>query len=372
VVRKKISAYNLLEFIKKIVCFIDEQIYFENLFTTYVLIKILEEQNIDKQQICKIIIQYFFNNIEKSLVLNCNKNNDVLKELKLLFQLNDKSTNLAYSNFMQLAQFFYSQVLPLTSFFMAGVTTQSINKVFEFKTGFNVNVLTGFDNKLKADFQKILNRESFWLDLFYLEIRISELFVHYCKLEIEYSKALESLAQATINLLNFTGYITINHVNSVSNMAQLLAEFMGFSEEEIFQIKVAGLLHDIGKVVVPKEILNYPGKLNQEQLKMIRVHSYYTYQFLRILDPPEIILSAAYHHEKLDGTGYPFHLDKSKIPLSSQIIAVADIYSALNEDRPYRKKLPENEIKLILKEMVANKSLNSEIVDLISKIKKEV
>src|SRR3990167_2949515 len=117
--------------------------------------------------------------------------------------------------------------------------------------------------------------------------------------------------------------------------------------------EIAALLHDIGKLSVPDEILEKPGGLSTEEFNIMRGHTYFTYHILNSIDGFDTISEwAAFHHEKLNGRGYPFHLKEGQLSIGSRIMAVSDKFSALSEDRPYRKSLTNNEIIANLNIMV--------------------
>jgi len=110
-------------------------------------------------------------------------------------------------------------------------------------------------------------------------------------------------------------------------------------------MEVAGNLHDLGKMVIPNSILNKPDKLNKEETAIMRQHTYFTYTVLNSIGGiSQIAEWAAFHHERLDGSGYPFHLGADKLGIGSRIMAVADVFTAISEDRPYRKGMSQQEL----------------------------
>ena len=152
-------------------------------------------------------------------------------------------------------------------------------------------------------------------------------------------------------LVDFRSPFTAMHSAGVAASAECLAELMGMSEEECLMMRVAGYLHDLGKLKVPNELLEKPGKLTEEEFNIVKEHAYYTYALLKDVGGFEqIALWAALHHEKLTGGGYPFHLSGAKLPLGSRIMAVADIFSAVTEDRPYRRGMEKERVIAVLRE----------------------
>lgn len=119
-------------------------------------------------------------------------------------------------------------------------------------------------------------------------------------------------------------------------------------------MKIAGLLHDIGKLAIPLNILDKNGPLTSQEFGIIKSHAYYTKIILdKIEDIPNISEWASNHHEKLNGQGYPRGLKADELSEESRIMAVCDIYQALTEDRPYRKGLNINNAFNIMDEMVS-------------------
>ena len=134
---------------------------------------------------------------------------------------------------------------------------------------------------------------------------------------------------------------TQGHVERVSRLAVRLGRHLGLSDEEIDSLEKGGILHDIGKIGVPDKILNKAGPLTTEERKIIRMHPG---QGALICEKLKSIRGAIpvirYHHERLDGTGYPDHLSGEEIPLVARIMTIVDIYDALTTTRSYRKRLP--------------------------------
>jgi HD-GYP domain-containing protein (c-di-GMP phosphodiesterase class II) len=129
---------------------------------------------------------------------------------------------------------------------------------------------------------------------------------------------------------------------------------------------IAGNLHDIGKLVIPGVILEKPGKLTPEEFAVIKSHTYYSYYVINTIGGLQQIAKwAAYHHEKLNGHGYPFHCKEDEIDTGARIMAVADIFTAISEDRPYRKGMNQKEIYATIRKLSDEKALDSRIVELL-------
>lgn len=134
------------------------------------------------------------------------------------------------------------------------------------------------------------------------------------------------------------------HTERVSEYSQAIARAMGFDKNEIDKIKMAGILHDIGKIVVPPELLNKEGPLSKDEFETIKKHAETSYQILKSVDEySEFAEDVLYHHERIDGKGYPEGLAGDAIPINSRIIAVADAYEAMTSKRPYHKAMSKED-----------------------------
>lgn len=157
--------------------------------------------------------------------------------------------------------------------------------------------------------------------------------------------AIEALAAA----VDARDHYTRNHSESVSRYACTIGEGLGLKDSEIDILRMAGLLHDVGKIGVPDQVLNKPGRLNSEEMEIIRTHPAVGEAIVRKSYNLESILPGVlYHHEHYDGSGYPEGLSGENIPLIARIISVADAFDALITDRPYRTALSVEGAKEVL------------------------
>jgi HD-GYP domain-containing protein (c-di-GMP phosphodiesterase class II) len=132
-------------------------------------------------------------------------------------------------------------------------------------------------------------------------------------------------------------------------------------------LTTAGYLHDIGKLSVPLEILEKPGVLDEREMAIIRHHPYQTFKILQHIRMDETVRNwSAFHHERLDGSGYPFHLSGAQLTLGCRLITVADVFTALVETRPYRPGLARQQAVTILQNMTAKGWLDGDLVQSIS------
>lgn len=146
---------------------------------------------------------------------------------------------------------------------------------------------------------------------------------------------------------------------------------MQLPEPTCQQIQIAGYLHDIGKVYIPLSILEKEGELDDEELSQVREHSYMTGELLSdYSELGDIINWASNHHEKMDGNGYPLHLEKEHLTLADRIISIADIFTALTEDRPYRKGMAWQEALQIMEADVINGALDSDVFSFCATMRK--
>lgn len=158
-----------------------------------------------------------------------------------------------------------------------------------------------------------------------------------------------------IRILEYHDKYTKGHSKNVATIASMVAERLGLSDEMIKKTYWASLLHDIGKIVIPSQILNKEGKLTIEEFEVIKKHPVYGHDFLTTSeDLKELAKYVLHHHERWDGKGYPMGLSGEDIPLISRIIAIADAYDAMRSDRPYRKGLP---IDVIRNELVEHSGM---------------
>ncbi len=152
---------------------------------------------------------------------------------------------------------------------------------------------------------------------------------------------------ATVNMMDlkvFDDYTYYHSVN-VSVLSIVVGAAEGLGKSKLYELGLGALLHDIGKVFVPKEILNKSGKLTPEEFEEIKKHSLMGNWYLREKwqVPIESNVAVLSHHEKYDGSGYPYGLKSDRISRFGKIVAVADVYDALTSDRPYRPALSPSE-----------------------------
>ena len=176
---------------------------------------------------------------------------------------------------------------------------------------------------------------------------------------------IRQLIQVFTKSIDVKDEYTNGHSFRVAEYTKMIAEKAGFSKDVVENYYNIGLMHDIGKITVPDEILNKPGRLTDEEFVIMKQHATNGYEILKEVDiMPELALGAGYHHEKVDGTGYPFGKKEDEIPDVAQIIAVADTFDAMHSTRPYRKKMKMEDIVAELKR-VAGTQLSEKYVQVL-------
>jgi PAS domain S-box-containing protein/putative nucleotidyltransferase with HDIG domain len=153
-------------------------------------------------------------------------------------------------------------------------------------------------------------------------------------------KAMEDTIKAMAMIVEMRDPYTAGHQRRVTELACAIAEEMGISEDRITGLRLAGLIHDIGKVRIPAEILTNPDGLSDAEFMMIKMHPTIGYEILKTIDLPWPVAQIVYqHHERMNGTGYPLGISKEDIILEARILAVADVVEAIASHRPYRPAL---------------------------------
>lgn len=222
---------------------------------------------------------------------------------------------------------------------------------------------TSIDPKAVAMFRSIAFREDFWLDL--VSPRLYSLLLHKgpCRgTEIDLS-FLIAISELFRNIIDFRSHFTATHSSGVAASASAISRLLGLTEVETELMEVTGNLHDLGKMAIPTSILSKPDKLTKDEIAIMRQHTYFTYSVLNTIGGIQQVAEwAAFHHERLNGSGYPFHLEGKKLSIGTRIMAVADIFTALAEERPYRKGMKQHELLSILKDLCVKGFIDKTIV----------
>ena len=222
---------------------------------------------------------------------------------------------------------------------------------------------TFFDPDLVSIVKKLSTSEDFWLDIVnyeYQKVFLSE-FDFFGKRLLN-SEDLINIAEIFSKVVDATSPFTLRHSKDVAVISTFLAKKHGYNDEELKMFHLAGLLHDLGKLAVPNEIINKPDKLTEEEYDLIKQHPYYSHRILQQIEGfAQISNWVGQHHEFLNGQGYPYRLCADKISLGARILTVADVFCALTEDRPYRNMLTSDQTFDIMDGMAQNFKLDPNI-----------
>lgn len=134
----------------------------------------------------------------------------------------------------------------------------------------------------------------------------------------------------------------------------------------------AGAMHDVGKLVIDRDVLEKPAKLTDQEYTYMQTHAYYTYKILNDMDLGDIVHWSSYHHEKLDGSGYPFGKVADELDFNDRLMACCDIYQALTENRPYKEALSHEKTIEIMRNMVKMNKIDGRIVEDMNKVFKDL
>jgi putative nucleotidyltransferase with HDIG domain len=187
------------------------------------------------------------------------------------------------------------------------------------------------------------------------------------ELSLAYDTTLEGWLRA-LDLRGLRDKETAGHTQRVTELAVRIAQEMGISDDDLIHIRRGALLHDIGKLGIPDEILNKSESLSDEELAIMHKHPVYARDLLSPISflRPALDIPSSYM-ERWDGTGYPCGLKGKEIPLAARIFAVANVFDTLSSERPYRSKLSGEEIREYIREQ-AGKAFDPEVVETLIRI----
>ena len=208
-------------------------------------------------------------------------------------------------------------------FYMDVIDTSDIN-IDEFQVNSMLQTITSFTNTKSRFYQELKEKEH--------------------QNEVLQLNLMKSIIMTLTSLLEIHDEYTKNHSEHVALVAKKIATELGLSQVEVNEIFFAGLVHDIGKTVIPHEIINKKARLTEAEFELIKKHSYYGYESLTKIDVLKSISELVlYHHERFDGKGYPAQIAGEAIPLGARILCVADAYDAMVNDRPYHQAMQKGE-----------------------------
>lgn len=232
----------------------------------------------------------------------------------------------------------------------------------------NIKIFSGIKfNPVHVDaFLRLADREYFWFDIEEHEkYKLLKYNFRFSHIQMNILNMLET-AKLLSRIIDFRCVFTANHSAGVAAVAESIGTIMGYGLTDRRGLKIAGYLHDIGKLAVPPHILYKNDSLTDDEMLILKKHPYYTYSILNNFQIFNSIKNwAAFHHENLNGSGYPFHLTDEKLDTGCRILAISDVFTALTEDRPYRESLTEKNVTGIMSSMVSEGKLDKDISDII-------
>ncbi len=237
------------------------------------------------------------------------------------------------------------------------------NSFGEGNSEYNIHI-----EKKKATHEKLWFRILVSLIILAVLVLIVVRYVHHkteelVKKQRENKIFIREMIEAFAKTIDMKDKYTNGHSTRVAEYTAMLTRELGYDEDTVEKYYNIGLLHDIGKIGIPPEVLNKPGKLTDQEFNIIKSHSAQGYKVLKDISiMPELAIGAGAHHERPDGKGYPKGLKGDEIPRVAQIIAVADTFDAMYSDRPYRKRMNFDKAVSIIKE-VSGTQLAADVVD---------
>lgn len=211
-------------------------------------------------------------------------------------------------------------------------------------------------------FLALADKESFWLELaFPLRNPAVERRGRFSSMTLD-TEGVVGLSRLFARIIDFRSRFTATHSSGVAACAEALAQLARRPDTECIQMRIAGLLHDLGKLAVPSELLDKPSKLTSLEKSVVRCHTFFTRRALEKINSFDAIAAwSSNHHERLDGSGYPFHVKGEDLSLGSRIVAVSDVFTAITEDRPYRIGMDKTKAQKTINKMVSRAALDPDV-----------
>lgn len=176
---------------------------------------------------------------------------------------------------------------------------------------------------------------------------------------------LKKLIRMVAFLIDFRSESTVTHTITMVSAAVALGNLMNLNKQQIDEIYTGAYIHDLGKVAIPLEVLEKPGRLDSDEMEVMKTHIILTGNIIGGHVSDNVYKIAMRHHEKLDGKGYPYGISEEDMSLEEKIVAVADIFSALTGKRSYKDSMPKEKVVSIMQQMSDNHQIAEEVVKLL-------
>lgn len=231
------------------------------------------------------------------------------------------------------------------------------------------NSSRNFDPIISEIFYELSSYIEFWLNMNDSFVyRALDLIMPSVIREVSY-KELRLVSQIFCNIIDAKSPFTGSHSRGISEKIGILCQYYEYDSDAYWQMRIAADLHDLGKLMVPNEILDKPSSLSPSEIAVIQSHPFFTRRALEIITGFENISNwAANHHEKLNGNGYPYGIEASRLDMNSRLLGCVDIYQALTEDRPYRKAMSHRTAVELMRGMARQNLIEASVVEDISTI----
>jgi HD-GYP domain-containing protein (c-di-GMP phosphodiesterase class II) len=225
-----------------------------------------------------------------------------------------------------------------------------------------------FAPELVQAFETVSRPEVFWfaMDNEHASGYVAQWVLDGCPQPVGFIQVRELVAMFSAIVDNKSSF-TAEHSQGVARLARYLGTLCSLDDDTLDQLELAGLLHDLGKLRVPDAVLDRNGKLERDEYASLQRHSFDTFEILsKVSGFEQVALWAGMHHERVNGSGYPYQRHGDQLPLEARIVAVSDVYQALAQTRPYRRALAPVEIQDILDDEVRSGKLDAFLVQLIA------
>ena len=183
----------------------------------------------------------------------------------------------------------------------------------------------------------------------------------------EYNVAeIQGIATMFAHIIDYKSHFTCTHSVDIARKAERLGRYLDLDSEICTKLYLAGALHDIGKLTIANKILEKPDRLTNEEYEIIKTHAMASWRILQpLIDLPDVVEWASLHHEKLNGSGYPFGKTAADLSLEDRLLCCVDIYQALIEPRPYKEVMPHAKAIAIMRTMVQNGEIDGQLTEAI-------